>query len=121
MEGIWIDSRGSFLAAADAGPVYRLPGKKDLETKDFSGEAVALIEADIAFRQHEGGHTVEPNWPTFLKWAERHIKVLGKNKVISETIKNDASIINGCIILANDFDDWINAKRWRSVWNNQVS
>ncbi len=74
VEGKWIDSKGSFLAAAGAGPVYQLLGKKDLGTTEFPKETTALIEGEVAFRQHEGGHTVGPNWPTFLTWADRHIK-----------------------------------------------
>lgn len=74
VEGKWIDSRGSFLAAAGAGPVYKLLGKKDLGTTEFPKETTPLIDGDIAYRQHEGGHTVGPNWPTFLTWADRYIK-----------------------------------------------
>ena len=74
VEGTWIDSRGTFLAAAGAGPVYKLLGKKDLGTAEFPKETTPLIDGDIAFRQHEGGHTVGPNWPTFLTWAARYIK-----------------------------------------------
>jgi hypothetical protein len=33
----------------------------------------ALIDGDIAFRQHSGGHTTGPNWPTFLTFAGRYI------------------------------------------------
>ena len=33
-----------------------------------------LIDGDLAWRQHSGGHTVVPNWPTFLQWASRYIK-----------------------------------------------
>ena len=32
-----------------------------------------LIDGDIAFRQHSGGHTDEPNWPTFLIFASRYL------------------------------------------------
>lgn len=70
----WIDSKGNFLAAAEAGPVYKLLGKKDLGTKEFPKQETALVDGEIAFRQHEGGHTVGPNWPTFLTWADRYIK-----------------------------------------------
>ena len=34
----------------------------------------ALIDGEIAFRQHRGGHTTGPNWPTFLAFADRYIK-----------------------------------------------
>ena len=74
VEGKWIDARGSFLAAVGAGPVYKLLGKTDLGTAEFPKETTPLIDGDVAFRQHEGGHTVGPNWPTFLKWADRYIK-----------------------------------------------
>lgn len=32
---IWVDAKGTFLASAGAGPVYRLLGKKDLRTTEF--------------------------------------------------------------------------------------
>jgi hypothetical protein len=31
----WVDAKGSFLAAAGAGPVYRLLGRKDMGTTEF--------------------------------------------------------------------------------------
>jgi hypothetical protein len=73
-EGGWVDQKGSFLAAVAAGPVYRLLGKKDLGTTDLPPVETGLIEGELAWRQHSGGHTTGPNWPTFLTWAERYIK-----------------------------------------------
>ena len=70
----WVDAKGSFMAAAAAGPVYRLLSKKDLGTTEFPPVETALIDGDIAFRQHSQGHTDAPNWPTFLKFADRYIK-----------------------------------------------
>ncbi len=72
-EGGWVDAKGMFLAAVGAGPVYRLLGKKDLGTTELPPIETALIDGEIAFRQHRGGHTAGPNWPTFLTWAERYI------------------------------------------------
>jgi hypothetical protein len=63
-----------FLAAAGAGPVYKLLGKKDLGTTEMPPQETALIDGDIAFRQHSGGHTTGPNWPTFLTFASRYFK-----------------------------------------------
>ena len=74
-EGQWVDQRGSFMAAVAAGPVYRLLGKKDLGTLEFPEIEKALIDGEIAFRQHRGGHTTGPNWPTFLKFADRYVKL----------------------------------------------
>jgi len=70
----WVDAKGMFLAAAAAGPVYRLLGKKDLGTTEFPPIETPLIDGDVAFRQHSGGHTPGPNWPTFLAFASRYIK-----------------------------------------------
>jgi len=73
VEGGWIDARGMFLAAVGAGPVYKLLGKKDLGTTTFPPMETPLIEGEIAFRQHSGGHTTGPNWPTFLTFASRYM------------------------------------------------
>lgn len=70
----WVDARGSFIAAAGAGPVYKLLGKKDLGTTEFPPIETPLVDGEIAFRQHSQGHTDAPNWPVFLKFAERYIK-----------------------------------------------
>jgi len=71
----WVDAKGMFLAAVAAGPVYKLLGKKDLGTTEFPPIETALIDGDIAFRQHSAGHTPGPNWPTFLSFASRYVKV----------------------------------------------
>jgi len=69
----WADPRGMFMAAVAAGPVYRLLGKKDLGTQEFPPIKTALTAGDLAFRQHSGGHTPGPNWPTFLDFASRYL------------------------------------------------
>ena len=68
----WVDARGMFLAAAAAGPVYRLLGKKDLGTTEFPSLETPLMNGEVAFRQHNGGHTPGPNWPFFLDFAARY-------------------------------------------------
>ena len=70
----WVDAKGMFMAAAHAGPVYELLGKRNLGTTVFPPIGTALIEGDIAYRQHSDGHTPGPNWPTFLEFASRHFK-----------------------------------------------
>ncbi len=74
VEGNWVDSRGQFLAAVAAGPVYKLLGKKDLGTTEMPPIEGMLTDGDLAFRQHSGGHTTGPNWPTFLTFADRYLK-----------------------------------------------
>src|SRR5579871_592926 len=75
----WVDAHGSFMAAVLAGPVYRLLGKKDLGTPgDYLTDAMppvkTLIGGELAWRQHEGGHDVTPNWPAFFDWVQQYIK-----------------------------------------------
>jgi hypothetical protein len=68
----WVDAKGMFLAGVGAGPVYKLLGKNDLGTTEFPPIETPLVDGDIAFRQHSGGHTPAPNWPTFLAFADRY-------------------------------------------------
>ncbi len=74
VEGHWIDARGMFLATAHASPVYELLGKTGLGTMKYPPEGAALMSGDLAFRQHEGGHTVGPNWPYFIEFAMRYFE-----------------------------------------------
>jgi hypothetical protein len=69
----WVDAKGMFLAAAGSSRVYTLLGAKEL-TSQFPPIETALIDGDIAFRQHSGGHTPAPNFPTFLTFAARYLK-----------------------------------------------
>lgn len=77
----WVDAKGMFLAAVAAGPVYRLLGKKDLGATQFPAVETALVDGELAFRQHSAGHTPAPNWPTFLKYAERYLTGQAKGDV----------------------------------------
>ena len=74
VEGNWVDSKGQFLAGVAAGPVYSLLGKKPLSTGEMPEIGKGVLDGDVAFRQHEGGHTVGPNWPYLLTWADRYWK-----------------------------------------------
>ena len=70
----WVDAKGMFMAAAAAGPVYKLLGKKDLGTTEFPPMETPLTDGDIAFRQHSSGHTDGPNWPVFIEFASRYVQ-----------------------------------------------
>jgi hypothetical protein len=73
----WLDHQGSFMAAIAAGPVYRLLGAKDLgRSDDYKTEKMpdvlaSMLDGQLAWRQHEGGHTDAPNWKFFIPWADR--------------------------------------------------
>jgi hypothetical protein len=75
----WVDAHGSFMAGVLAGPVYTLLGKRDFGTAgDYLTDQMPpikqLIGGDLAWRQHEGGHDVTPNWPAFFNWVGDYIK-----------------------------------------------
>jgi lysophospholipase L1-like esterase len=73
-EGTWVDQKGSFMAAVAAGPAYKLLGKKDLGTATMPPVEDALVDGELAWRMHKGGHTTGPNIDTFVTWAARYIK-----------------------------------------------
>jgi hypothetical protein len=62
-----------FLAEVHAGPVYELLGAKGLGTSQFPPIETALTDGDLAFRQHNFGHTPAPNWPAFLDFAGHYL------------------------------------------------
>ncbi len=68
----WVDPRGMFMATVAASPVYRLLGKRALDTTEFPPIETPLTAGELAYRQHAGGHTSGPNWPTFLDFARRY-------------------------------------------------
>ena len=70
----WVDPRGMFMATVAASPVYRLLGKRALDTDAFPPIETPLTSGELAYRQHAGGHTSGPNWPTFLEFAARYFE-----------------------------------------------
>ena len=74
VEGNWVDARGMFLGAVHASPAYELLGEEGLQTIRYPEVGDFLSEGNIAFRIHEGGHTVEPNWPYFIEFAENYLE-----------------------------------------------
>lgn len=73
----WADPRGMFLAEVAAGPVYRLLGATGLGATQFPLVGTTLVAGDLAFRQHNGGHTPQPNWPYFLDFASHYLHARG--------------------------------------------
>jgi hypothetical protein len=70
----WVDPKGMFLATVAASPVYRLLGRRALETSEFPPVETPLTAGELAYRQHAGGHTSGPNWPVFLDFAARYFE-----------------------------------------------
>jgi hypothetical protein len=69
----WQDLIGMFMATVKATPVYELLGAKGLDTDLYPGTDVGLMEGELAFRQHHGGHESGPNWPYFLDFFDRFV------------------------------------------------
>ena len=67
----WVDPHGSFIAAQEASPVYRLLGEPGLVGDTAPALNETRAEGCIAFREHDQGHTTGPNWPAFLDWATK--------------------------------------------------
>ena len=66
----WVDPRGMFMAEASAGEVYKLLGKRPLDPA-FPQVLSLSDSGDMAYREHDQGHTPGPNWPAFLDFAAR--------------------------------------------------
>ncbi|MGH7485442.1 MAG: alpha/beta hydrolase family protein, partial [bacterium] len=72
----WSDPKGEFLAAVAASPVYHLLGKKGLAVTEMPKPDTPLVDGDLAFNEHTGGHTITAaEWRLFLKFADRYFKV----------------------------------------------
>jgi len=65
------------MATVAAGSVYKLLGAKDLGvSNDYMKEKmppvnVGLLDGQLAWRQHDGGHTDAPNFKYFIPWANK--------------------------------------------------
>src|ERR1700733_15174218 len=76
-EALWLDQQGSYMATVAAGKVFRLLGARDLGVGDDYQHVVkpdigvGLLDGQLAWRQHEGGHTDVPNFKYFIAWADR--------------------------------------------------
>jgi hypothetical protein len=71
----WADPKGEFLAEVAAGPVYRLLGRKDLGTTQLPPLDTPLIDGDLGFHYHTGGHVASAaDWKAFLEFAGKYFK-----------------------------------------------
>ncbi|MBV9988671.1 MAG: hypothetical protein JO301_13415 [Chitinophagaceae bacterium] len=76
----WLDHQGSYMATVAAQPVFRLLGAKGLgvsdnyQTEKMPAFNTGLLNGELAWRQHDGGHTDAPNMKYFIAWANKFIK-----------------------------------------------
>jgi lysophospholipase L1-like esterase len=73
----WLDQQGSYMATVAAGSVFRLLGAKDLGvSEDYHNAKMppvnsGLLAGQLAWRQHDAGHTDAPNWKYFIPWVDK--------------------------------------------------
>ena len=76
----WLDQTGSYQATVAAGPIFKLLGVRDLGvSNDYATEKMppvltSLTDGELAWRQHDGGHTDAPNFQYFIPWASKLLK-----------------------------------------------
>jgi hypothetical protein len=76
----WLDQQGSYMATVAAGPVFRLLGARDIGEKEDYRTAQkppvnhGLLDGELAWRQHDGGHEDRTNMKHFIAWANKFIK-----------------------------------------------
>jgi lysophospholipase L1-like esterase len=72
----WLDHQGSFMATVSAKKVFELLGAKGLGVNEDYHNAnmppvnTGLLDGQLAWRQHDQGHTDAPNWKYFISWAD---------------------------------------------------
>lgn len=73
----WLDQQGSYMATVAAGPVFRLLGARDIgENADYRIAKMptvntGLLDGELAWRQHDGGHEDRSNMKHFITWANK--------------------------------------------------
>jgi len=76
----WLDQQGSYMATVAAGPVFRLLGARDIGvTEDYRVAKMppvnaGLLDGELAWRQHDGGHEDRSNMSFFIAWANRLLR-----------------------------------------------
>ena len=76
----WLDQKGSYMATIAAGAAYKLLGVRDLGvSNDYLKEEMPpmltdMLNGELAWRQHDGGHTDAPNFKYFIPWANKLLK-----------------------------------------------
>jgi hypothetical protein len=75
----WLDQQGSYMATVAAGPVFRLLGAKDIgEQADYRIATMppvntGMLDGELAWRQHDGGHEDRSNMKHFIEWASKRL------------------------------------------------
>jgi lysophospholipase L1-like esterase len=82
-DALWLDQQGSYMATVAAGEVFRLLGARDIGDKNDHRVAkmppvnTSMLDGELAWRQHDGGHEDRSNMSFFISWANKLIKYRG--------------------------------------------
>lgn len=75
-DALWLDQQGSYMATVAASPVFKLLGAAGIDDEGDYRDATmppvnsGLLEGELAWRQHDGGHEDRSNMEHFVRWAE---------------------------------------------------
>jgi hypothetical protein len=75
----WLDQQGSYMATVAAGQVFRLLGVRDIGDKadyrvaKMPPHNTGMLDGELAWRQHDGGHEDRSNMSYFIAWANKLI------------------------------------------------
>lgn len=75
----WLDQEGSYMATVAAGSVFKLLGANDIGvSNEYLKEKMPpmltdMLDGELAWRQHDGGHTDAPNFKFFIPWANKFL------------------------------------------------
>lgn len=71
----WADPRGEFLAAAHAGPVYKLFGLKGLETMTMPKPDEPIHSGLVGYHLRSGKHDLNQyDWEQYLNFGDKHLR-----------------------------------------------
>jgi hypothetical protein len=77
----WMDPVGMFLGLLHAGPAYQLVGAKDMGVKELPPIDKIVMDGDLAWSYHTGGHMATPTeWTAFLTFADRHFQEIKQKR-----------------------------------------
>ena len=75
VEDTWADPRGEYLSAYHASQVYRLLGKRGLDSEVSPPINEAITDRAVGYHVRSGGHSVEEyDWSRFMDFADYHLK-----------------------------------------------
>jgi hypothetical protein len=71
---LWVDWKGAFQACVAADPVYKLLGKMGLGVTEMPKADVAIVNGELAFMLHTGGHVfTAAEHRSVMEWGSKYL------------------------------------------------